>query len=246
MKDVEGKVALVSGASSGIGKAVCEKLAREKVDLALLARREEKLDELSERFEQDFSVDTLVLPTDVRDDEQVDKAVEKTLDKFGRLDIVVNNAGIIRYGHIEDFSTEDYKAVMETNCDGMFYLTRASIPHLRDSLGNLIFVGSFDSNHPRSFNPIYAASKWWTKAFAHSVESIVGEDGVAVTMINPSEVRTNIQSEEGKKYKEKFEMGEMIEPEEIAEAVLFSVKRSSTSTVSEMNLYRRDKMSDFF
>ncbi len=246
MKDLEGKVALVTGASSGIGKAVCEKLAEEEVNIGLLARREEKLNDLSEHLEREYPIKTLVLPTDVRDDEQVDEAVQKTIDRFDQLDILVNNAGIIRYGNIEDFPTEDYKAVMETNCDGMFYLTRASLSHLRDSKGNLVFVGSFDSNHPRSFNPIYAASKWWTKAFAHSIESIVGEDGVGVTLINPSEVRTSIQSEEGEEYKEKYEKGERIEPEEIAEAVLFSVKQSSTTTISEMDIFRRDKMGDFF
>jgi len=240
------KVAIVTGASSGIGKAVCRRLAREKINLGLVARRKEKLEELSKSLEKENSIDTLILPTDVRDEEQVKDAVDKTLDKFNRLDILVNNAGIIRYGKIENFSTEDYKNVMGTNCDGVFFFTREAIPHVRDSKGNLVFIGSFDANYPRSFNPIYASSKWWIKGFAHSIESIVGESGVAVTLINPSEVRTDIEDETGEKYKEKFSKGQVLNPEEVAEAVIFAVNQEGSTTVSQMDILRRDKMSDFF
>ncbi|MBS3781083.1 MAG: SDR family oxidoreductase [Candidatus Thermoplasmatota archaeon] len=240
------KIAIVTGASSGIGEAVCKSLARKKVNLALVARNEEKLEALSKSLEEKYLIDTLILPTDVRKEEQVKGAVEKTIDKFGKLNILINNAGIIRYGEIENFSTEDYKDIMGTNCDGMFFFTREAIPHLKESEGNLVFIGSFDANHPRSFNPIYAASKWWTKAFAHSIESIVGESGVGVSLINPSEVRTDIEDEEGEKYKKKFDSKEVLDPEEVAKAVLFVISQEGSTTVSEMNIFRRDKMSDFF
>ncbi|MEF8832056.1 MAG: SDR family oxidoreductase [Candidatus Thermoplasmatota archaeon] len=243
---LDGKVAIVTGASSGIGKAVCKKFARKNIELGLVARNENKLEKLSENLRKKHSIETLILPTDVRKEKQVKEAVEETVGKFGKLDILVNNAGIIRYGEIENFSTEDYKEVMGTNCDGMFFFTREAIPHLRSSKGNLVFTGSFDANHPRSFNPIYAASKWWTKGFAHSIESILGESGVAVTLINPSEVRTEIKDEEGEEYKEKFDEEEIINPKEVAEAILFAVGQEGSTTISEMDILRRDKMSDFF
>lgn len=245
-KSLEGKTGLVTGASSGIGKAICRVLADKKVDLGLVARDEEKLKKLSEELKDDYSIETSVLPTDVRNDVQVKKSVEKMIGRFDKIDMMVNNAGVIRYGEIETFSTKDYKTMMETNCDGMFYFTRETIPHLKKSKGNLIFIGSFDANNPRSFNPIYAASKWWTKGFAHSIESIVGDSGVAVTLINPSEVRTSIKSKEGEKYKDKFEKEEVLDPEEVAKAVLFAVSQEESSNVSQIDLYRRDKMSEFF
>jgi len=245
-KSLEGKTGLVTGASSGIGKAICRVLADKKVDLGLVARDEEKLKKLSEELKDDYSIETSVLPTDVRNDVQVKKTVEKMIGRFDKIDMMVNNAGVIRYGEIETFSTKDYKTMMETNCDGMFYFTRETIPHLKKSKGNLIFIGSFDANNPRSFNPIYAASKWWTKGFAHSIESIVGDSGVAVTLINPSEVRTSIKSKEGEKYKDKFEKEEVLDPEEVAKAVLFAVSQEESSNVSQIDLYRRDKMSEFF
>ncbi|MBS3817119.1 MAG: SDR family oxidoreductase [Candidatus Thermoplasmatota archaeon] len=245
-KSLEGKVALITGASSGIGKAVSKRLAGEGAKVCLAARRKEKLEDLAEKLSIEDSVETLVLPTDITEEKEVKQMVSKAVDKFNKLDMVVNNAGVIRYGDIEDLSTESYKLMMETNCDGMFYSTREALPHLRKSEGNLVYIGSFDAGHPRSFNPIYAASKWWTKGFAHSIESIVGEDGVAVTLINPSEVRTSIEGEEGESYREKFDEGEAIEPEEVAEAVFFAVDREKQTTASEINLFRRDKLSDFF
>ncbi len=245
-KSLKGKVALITGASSGIGKAISEKLAEIGFDLALAARGVKELEELKEKLKKSHGIETIVLPTDVSKPEEVDEMVESIVDEFGRLDVLVNNAGVIKYGEIEDFSTADYKQIMETNCDGMFYCTRAAIPHIEKTGGNLIYIGSFDANQPRSFNPVYAASKWWTKGFAHSIESIVGEEGVAVTLINPSEVRTSIKSQDGEEYKDKFEPGDVTEPEEVAEAVIFAVKQEKQTTASEINIFRRDKLSEFF
>lgn len=247
MKDsIEGKKAIVTGASSGIGLAVTEALAKEGVDVAIISRTEEKLNDIKEELGSKYDSEIYPVPTNIRKEEDIISMVEKVKEKFGAIDIVVNNAGIIRYGDIENFSTEDYRAVMETNVDGMFFTTREVLPHLRESQGNLIFIGSFDSNNPRSFNPIYASSKWWTKGFAHSIEAIVGKEGVAVTLVNPSEVRTSIKGEKGEVYKEKFDSDEILDPEEVADVVLFAAKQDGSSTLSQVDIYRRDKLSDFF
>ncbi|ELZ46998.1 oxidoreductase (short-chain dehydrogenase family) protein [Halorubrum coriense DSM 10284] len=92
---------------------------------------------------------------------------------------------------------EEYAAMRETNVDGAFFLTRAALPHLTESEGSLVAVGGFAGEYPRSFNPVYAATKWWVRGFAHSVAAQVGDDGVAVSVINPSEVRTEFGSEDG-------------------------------------------------
>lgn len=234
---------MITGASAGIGKHIAIKLAEEGCKVVLCSRSEDKLREVADRIK---GKDVLVVPTDIRKEEDIKSMMRKTVEHFGGLDILVNNAGVIRYGDMEDFSTEDYKAVMETNVDGTFYATREALPYIKESKGNIVFIGSFDSNHPRSFNPIYASSKWWVKGFAHSIEAIFGKDGVAVTLVNPSEVRTEIPSEDGTLYKDKFNEGEMLEPEEVAETVLFALKRTKNATVSQLDLYRRDKLHDFF
>ena len=236
------QVALVTGASSGIGEATIHALASEGAQVVLLARREARLNELAAEVEATHDVETLVVPTDVRDELAVDAAVERTVGAFGRLDVVVNNAGLARGSSVEDMETDEYRAMTDTNVDGVFFVTRAVLPHLKESEGNLVFVGSFAGQYPRPFNPVYAATKWWVRGFAHSVEADVGSDGVGVSVVNPSEVRTEFGSTYGESFEERFDPGEVTEPDEIADAICFCAKQER-STVSELDLYRRDKFS---
>ena len=240
----DGRTALITGASSGIGTASARALAREGANVALAARREEELAALADELESDHGVETLAVPTDVREEEAVDAMVEECVERFDGLDILLNNAGLGRGGAVESLSTEDYRLMQETNVDGMFFATRAALPHLKESRGNLLFLGSFAGCFPRPSNPVYAATKWWTRGFAHSVQASVGDEGVAVSVINPSEVRTEFGADTGESFAERFEQGEVTEPEEIAEAVVFAAGQRN-STVSELDLYRRDKFSGF-
>jgi NADP-dependent 3-hydroxy acid dehydrogenase YdfG len=241
---LDGKATLVTGASSGIGEATAHALARDGARVALASRREKALSDVAKKIESEWEAETLVVPTDVRDEGSVDEMVETTVEAFGGLDVLVNNAGLARGESVEEMSTGDYETMMETNVDGVFYATRAAIPHLRETEGNLIFVGSFAGQYPRPFNPVYAASKWWVRGFALSVEGNVGDDGVAVTVVNPSEVRTEFGSAYGESFAERFEEGDVTEPEEVAEAIAFAAEQEN-STVSELDIYRRDKFSGF-
>jgi NADP-dependent 3-hydroxy acid dehydrogenase YdfG len=240
---IEDDVAIVTGASSGIGRETALALAREGVDVALAARRAERLKELADRIEAQTDAEALVVPTDVREEAAVEALIETSVETFGRLDILVNNAGLVVGAEIEDLPTEKYRAMMETNADGMFFATRAALPHLRESGGTLIFIGSYAGQYPRSYNPAYAATKWWARGFAQSVAAQTGGE-IAVTTINPSEVRTEIAAQTGKSFKERFEEGEAVEPEEVADAVVFAA-RQDNAMVSELDLYRRDKFDNF-
>lgn len=240
---LQGRKALITGSSRGIGRATAEALAREGADVAVAARGEEELRSLSKEVAGRYVVDALPIPTDVRDPEEVKDMVERTVEEFGGLDVLVNNAGLARGGDLGETSLDDYRTMTDTNVDGTFYATREAAPHLVDSGGNLIFIGSFAGKFPRPFNPVYSATKWWTRGFAHSVEARLGPKGVAVTVINPSEVRTDFRASSGETYRERFAEGEVTEPEEVAEAVVFAAERSC-SAVSELDLYRRDKLSD--
>ena len=237
--DLRGETALVTGASSGIGRATAAALADEGVTLALTARSEDRIAGLAERLD----TESVAISADIRDEDAVDALVAETVDRLGGIDVLVNNAGVGRGSSVEELPTAEYRQMMETNADGMFFTTRAALPHLRESGGTAVFIGSFAGKFPRSFNPVYAATKWWTRGFAKSLSAQAGED-VAVTIINPSEVRTEFGSEDGQSFEERFEEGEVSEPEEIAEAVVFAATRSP-SMVSELDLYRRDKLTDF-
>ena len=241
---LDGETALVTGASSGIGEASAHALARDGATVALAARRERALDDVAKKIESEHDAETLVVPTNVRDEDSVETLVETVVSELGGLDVLVNNAGLARGESVEDMTTDQYRAMMETNVDGVFFATREAIPHLRESEGSLILIGSFAGQYPRPFNPVYAATKWWVRGFAHSVEGNVGADGVAVTVVNPSEVRTEFGSAYGESFAERFEEGEVTEPEEVAEAVAFAAGQKG-STVSELDIYRRDKFSGF-
>ncbi|KAB1188247.1 MULTISPECIES: SDR family oxidoreductase [Haloferax] len=234
------RVALVTGASAGIGEATAHALADAGANVVLLARREDRLLRIAEALESDHGVETLVIPTDVRDEDAVEAAFDQTVDEFGRVDVVVNNAGLGRGSDVESMTTTEYRQMMDTNVDGVFFISRAALPHLRETAGNLIFVGSFAGQYPRPFNPVYAASKWWVRGFAHSLEGQVGDADIGITVVNPSEVRTEFGSEDGESFEVRFEAGEVTEPEEIANAIRFAALQDD-STVSELDLYRRDK-----
>ena len=235
----------MTGASSGIGRATARALAAEGADVAVAARREERLRELKEEIEGEYDASVLVVPTDVTDEDQVDHLVEETVETFDGLDTVVNNAGLGRDAPVEELSTEAYRQMMDVNVDGMFFVTRAAIPHLRESNGVLVFVASFAGRYPRPGAPVYAATKWWTRGFALSLAGSVGPDGIGVTVVNPSEVRTKYGSEDDDPMDERFGPGEVTEPPEVAEAIAYAARREPPNTVAELDLYRRDKFGDW-
>lgn len=243
MDHIEGRTAIVTGASAGIGKATAEQLAEAGANVVLAARRQGRLESIVADIEAEGG-SAVATPTDVTDEDSVAALVETTVEEFGSLDILVNNAGLARGSSVFDLSTDEYRQMMAVNTDGLFFTTREALPHLVDSSGHLVYIGSFAGQYPRPFNPVYAATKWWARGFAKSVMAEVGADDVAVTILNPSEVRTEFGSEDGDPFKERFDEGAVTEPEEIAEAVVFAASRER-STLSEIDLYRRDKF-DFF
>jgi NADP-dependent 3-hydroxy acid dehydrogenase YdfG len=249
METLNGQTALVTGASSGIGRSTALVLAREGADVAVSARREERLEELVTEIEANHDVQGLAVPTDIRDESAVEAMVETTVKEFDHLDVLVNNAGATR-GHdtsIGEFDTDNYRLTMETNVDGMFFSTRAAAPYLIETGGNLIFVGSFLGEFPAGYNPIYTGSKYWTRGFAHSIEAQLGPEGVAVTVVQPSGVRTEWRGrEEGDTNRERFDVGEILEPEDVAESVAFAASQPPSATISEIDVFSRQKISDYF
>ena len=242
---LDGQTAIVTGASSGIGAATCRALAAEGAAVVLAARSEDRLRKLADEIEADHAVDTLVVPTDVREESAVDDLIEATIAEFGGFDILVNNAGLARGSDVETMSTDEYETMQETNIDGMFYATRAAIPHVREREGHLIFLGSFAGQYPRSYNAVYAASKWWTRGFAKSVAAQVGDDALGVTVVNPGAVRTEFEATDGRTFEEVFEEGEASEPDEVADAIAFAATREGSS-VSEIDINNRGKFADDF
>ena len=242
---LDGQAAVVTGASSGIGAAIARVLAEDGADVAIAARRTENLESVAEAIRSETDAAVEVVTTDVTDSAAVAALVETAVDRFGGLDIAVCNAGLAVDEPVAELTDEEYGLMRGVNVDGMFYTAREAIPHLKETAGHLVFMGSMSGNHPRPANPVYAATKWWTRGFAISLQASLGTDDVAVSAINPTEVRTEFGSESGTPSKEAFEPGEVTEAIEVADAVAYAVRQESPNSITSLDLYRRDKISHF-
>jgi len=236
--DATPEVAVVTGATAGIGYETVKALADRGADIGVMSRTAADCEAVAAELEAEYGVDAVPLPCDVSNEAAVEDAIGDVIAEFGRLDILVNNAGVALGGGIpvEEITTEDYRTTMQTNVDGVFFTTRAALPHIKETAGTLVYIGSFAGQYPRPYNPLYAASKSWVRNFAHSVEASEGTDNIGVSVINPSEVRTSSWSDT-------YDEWEITEPVEVAKAVAF-VTSFDHSTVSELDLYRRDKLSE--
>jgi NADP-dependent 3-hydroxy acid dehydrogenase YdfG len=242
---LDGKTAVVTGASSGIGAATARVLAEDGADVAVAARRREKLEDLAATIRDETGAGVEVVPTDVTDSAAVAEMVDRTVERFGGLDVAVCNAGLVVDAPVAEMTDEQYHRMSDVNVDGMFYTAREAIPHLVASAGNLVFLGSMSGNHPRPATPVYAATKWWTRGFAVSLQASLGEEGVAVTCVNPTEVRTEFGEEAGQAEQDAWDPGAVTEPIEVADAIAYAVRQRSPNAVTSMDLYRRDKLSHF-
>lgn len=237
------RVALVTGASRGIGKATAHRLAADGFDAVLAARSGDELRAVADDIEDAADVTAHAVPTDVTDPDAVEALVDTTLERFGRLDATVVNAGVgeRRNVPLADLSVEEFRTVRATNVDGAFYTTRAVLDHLRDTDGTLVFVGSYKGKYPSTSTPVYAASKWWLRGFAQSVAGRAGSDGVAVSLVNPTGVPTSF----GRDTREQENADlladrDVISAGDVADAIATAVGQDSPGAITELDLFRRD------
>lgn len=236
-------VALITGASRGIGAATATRLASDGYDLVLASRTESDLRAVADRITAERAVEVRVVPTDVTDPAAVQSLVDATVERFGRLDAVVANAGTgeQRNQPIDDLPLAEYHAVRATNVDGAFYTARAALEPLRESGGTLVFLGSFKAKYPSTSTPVYAASKWWLRGFAHSLAGRAGPDGVAVSLINPSGVPTEFARERRETTNvERLDPDEEISADDVADAIATAIGQDGPGAITELDLFRRD------
>jgi short-subunit dehydrogenase len=187
-----GKVVLVTGASAGIGAALAREFAHQGAAVALLARRTDRLQALAEEISA-AGGEALALFCDVTRDGEVERGVTATLERFGRLDVVVANAGFGVVGRFESLSLADYRRQFETNVFGLVRTAQAGIQALRMSRGVLVVLGSVTGYLTGPGASPYAMSKFAVRAFAESVRPELAQAGVAVVLITPGFVDSEIR-----------------------------------------------------
>lgn len=236
-----GSVALVTGASSGIGEATAATLAGLGADVALVARRRERLEALAGRIGDA----ALVVEADVSDEAQAAAAVQRTVEAFGRLDILVNNAGVMLLGPIEQAPTDEWRRMVELNVLGLLYCTHAALPHLLQAaeseprrVADVVNVSSVAGRVARQGNGVYATTKFGVVAFSESLRQEVTRRHVRVSVVEPGAVATELVTHNRAEVLEEmartFGGTEVMRPEDIAEAVAFVVTRPRHVTVNEL------------
>jgi NADP-dependent 3-hydroxy acid dehydrogenase YdfG len=213
--ELDGKVALVTGASGGIGAATARKLHDSGASVGLLSRRG---DELGLKR-------ALGLACDVRDREAVASAVDAVVERFGRLDIVIANAGVGAYGPFLELDPEHVEAMIDVNLKGTLYTAAATLPHLIASgEGDFLSLASVAGLRAFPGESVYNASKFGQLGFTRSLDHELRERGVRATCICPGGVNTDFAMGTGRERGEPALEG-MLTPDEVADVVLFTVTR---------------------
>ncbi len=199
-KTLAGTAVLVTGASSGIGEAASLALAGEGANVAIAARRRDRLEDLAKRIES-LGAKALVIEADITAEEQARDAVVKTVNEFGRLDTLINNAGVMLLGPIVDAPQDEWKRMLDLNVAALMHCTHAALPHLLESaqtdprrVADLVNISSVAGRVARSGSGAYNASKWAVNAFSEALRQEVTRRHVRICLIEPGAVETELVS----------------------------------------------------
>ncbi|XP_023889693.1 11-beta-hydroxysteroid dehydrogenase A [Quercus suber] len=191
-ENVAGKVILITGASSGIGEHVAYEYARRRACLALIARREDRLQEVANRARQLGSPEVIVVPADVSKAEDCKRFVDETVNHFGQLDHLVNNAGVTRIELFEDsIQFSDYASIMDINFWGSIYSTHNAVPHLRKRKGKIVVLASTVAWLAMPRLSFYNASKAALISFFETLRAELGSD-IGITIVTPGLIKSEM------------------------------------------------------
>ncbi|HUE25703.1 MAG TPA: SDR family NAD(P)-dependent oxidoreductase [Solirubrobacteraceae bacterium] len=242
--ELQGTVSLITGASSGIGEATALELAAQGSAVAIAARRRDRLEQLAARIE-DQGGKALVIEADVSSREQAVDAVERTVSELGRLDTLVNNAGVMLLGPVENAPLEEWERMLSVNLAGLIYSAHAALPHLLRAaddgprrVADMINVSSVAGRVARSGSGVYNLTKFGVGAFSESLRQEVTERHVRVSLVEPGAVATELASHNRPEVLEvigrRFANIERLQAEDIAAGILFIVTRPPHVAVNEM------------
>ena len=241
---LDGTVALVTGASSGIGHATARALAGHGAAVALVARRKDRLDALAGAIEKDGGR-ALAIEADITDKAQAQGAVEKTVSELGRLDTVVNNAGVMLLGPAESAPLEEWERMVSLNVMGLLYVSHAALPHLlkaaEDSarqVADIVNLSSVAGGVARGGAGVYNLTKFGVTAFTEALRQEVGGRHVRISAVEPgavaTELITHVRQEVLADLAKRFGQMEVLLSEDIADAAAYIVTRPRRVAVNEM------------
>ena len=239
MAKLDGKVAVITGASSGIGEATAEALAAEGAAVVVAARREDRLNNLVDRIEGDGG---RVLPVacDVTDEEQAHALIQRAKDELGSVDILVNNAGVMQLSKIEKGLSDEWRTMFDVNVMGLLYVTDAAVQVMKEQgSGYVVNISSVAGRKTRPGVGVYSGTKFAVNAISEALRQELIEDNVRVTMIEPGAVETelpnHITDEEAKEGIDAlYQLDDILQAEDIANAIVYCVTQPARVSINEL------------
>jgi NADP-dependent 3-hydroxy acid dehydrogenase YdfG len=236
--DLSGQVVAVTGASSGIGEATALHCAQAGAAVALAARRMDRIEELAKRITGDGGT-ALAVQTDVGEESQARAFVERAHAELGRLDVLVNNAGVMLLGPIENAPTEEWRRMIHANVFGVLYCSHAALPLMRaQGSGHIVNVSSVAGRVARAGSGVYNLTKFGVGAFSESLRQEGVAIGVRVSVIEPGAVATELpghnRPEVLEQMAKRFAGVQPLEAQDIADAVLYAIGAPANVSVNEI------------
>ena len=247
-----GTVALVTGASSGIGAATARRLAEHGAAVALVARRKDRLEDLAAEIGKAGGT-ALAVEADITDRSQAEAAVQQTVDRFGRLDILVNNAGLMLLGPVVGADAEDWDRMIAVNVQGLLSTTRAALPHLLNAAddgprraADIVNISSIAGRVAWGGYGVYNLTKFGVNGFTESLRQEVTKRHVRVGVLEPGGVDTELGSHNTSEVRDAmiepfYAQTEVLAPEDVADGVAYMVTRPRHAAVSELWIMPTDQ-----
>ena len=243
-RPLDGAVALVTGASSGIGEATALALAAHGATVAIAARRRDRLESLAERLEGNGAT-ALVIEADLTDPTQAEAAINRTAAELGRLDILVNNAGMMLLGPVVDADTTQWWRMLDINVNALLYCANAALPHLLDAaqdgprnVADMVNVSSVAGRTVRRGSAVYNLTKHGVGAFSESLRQEVAGRHVRVSLVEPGATATELRSHNTQEIQDmqaqRFAGLRTMDAGDIADAILYIVTRPWHVAVNEI------------
>ncbi|HEY4600665.1 MAG TPA: SDR family oxidoreductase [Cerasibacillus sp.] len=232
MRQLHGKTAIVTGASSGIGACIAKELAKEGANLVLAARNLDKLSEIEKEIKELDNGKVLVVQTDVTNKQHVDSLVKKAEEAFNHVDILVNNAGQMLSSKIRSGKIEEWEEMIDVNIKGVLYNIHSVLPSMLErSTGHIINIASVSGFEVTKVSTVYSATKFAVRAISTGLEKELAKTGVRVTNISPGMVDTSLTNESSWNNERK-----KLEPKDIAKAVVYALTQPDYVNVNEITV----------
>jgi NADP-dependent 3-hydroxy acid dehydrogenase YdfG len=239
---LEGTVVLVTGASSGIGAATARALAAEGAAVALAARRADRLEEVASAI-RNAGGTALVLESDITDETQATSAVTRTVAELGRLDTLINNAGVMLLGPAADAPLEEWQRMVDLNVLGLLYCAHAATPHLLRAaqdgprqVADMVNISSVAGRAARNGNGVYSLTKFGVGAFSESLRQELAKRYVRVSLVEPGATATELATHNRQEVLDaiRSQFGQTMDASDIADAISYIVTRPRHMAVNEM------------